>query len=387
MAGFDPVAAHRNAGIPVSGRSWTDFSADGDDLASVIFERCTFSRVRFERTGFMGAVFIDCRFDECTFHDCDLERVQWVECRGALVRITGEATRCVQSTFVSCTFDAIEIEVSADRLVLAESTFARLVFAGPGLSQHAPTFSKLSVDRFDARGARWLYASALEAQLASWSIEGASFEGCAFIEADAAGADLSTVRTERCSFHNSSFDGAVVRSAPGSIFSSCAISGLDATEAALEGALFERVDCEGARFERAHLARAMLVRSQWRSCDFSGAVAPGSAWVGSTFSGCSLRALRAPLSSFRGCIFDGTDATGRVPRALGPAWGGRFPGRGRSHGLPGHHRVAGRTRAGVRRGRACTCRVIAGRRRLPRPNPTRCPKPPRRRAARCSRVF
>ena len=144
MAGFDPVAAHRNAGIPVSGRSWTDFSADGDDLASVIFERCTFSRVRFERTGFMGAVFIDCRFDECTFHDCDLERAQWVECRGALVRITGEATRCVQSTFVSCTFDAIEIEVSADRLVLAESTFARLVFAGPGLSMRRPSRSSAS---------------------------------------------------------------------------------------------------------------------------------------------------------------------------------------------------------------------------------------------------
>ena len=312
MAGFDPVTAHRNAGIPVSGRSWSDFSADGDDLASVIFERCTFTRVRFERTGFLGTMFIDCRFDECTFHDCDLERAQWVECRGALVRITGEATRCVQSTFVSCTFDALEIGASADRLVLAESTFARLAFSGPGLSQHAPTFSKLRADRFDARGARWLYASALEAPLASWSIKGASFERCAFIEADAAGADLSTVRIERCSFHKSSFDRAVVRFAPGSIFSSCALSGLDATEAALEGALFERVDCEGARFERARLERAMFVRSQWRSCDFSGAVAPGSAWIGSTFSGCSLRALRAPLSSFRGCVFDGTDTTGAL---------------------------------------------------------------------------
>ena len=310
MAGFDPVAAHRNAGIPISGRTWSDFTADGDDLASVLFERCTFTRVRFERTGLLGAMFVDCRFDECTFHDCDLERVQWVECRGALVRITGEATRCVQSTFVSCTVEVLEIEVSADRLVLAESTFARLAFSGPGRSQHAPTFSKLSVDRFDARGTRWVYASALEAPLASWSIEGASFEGCAFIEADAAGADLSTVHTERCSFHESSFDGAVVRSAPGSIFSSCTLSGLDAAEAALQGALFERVECEGGRFGRAQLDRAMLVRSQWRSCDFSGASAPGSAWVGSTLSECSLRDLRAPLSSFRGCVFDATDATG-----------------------------------------------------------------------------
>ena len=298
MAGFDPVAAHRNAGIPVSGRSWSDFSADGDDLASVIFERCTFTRVRFERTGFMGAMFIDCRFDECTFHDCDLERAQWVECRGALVRITGEGTRCVQSTFVSCTFDALEIGVSADRLILAESTIARLTFSGPGLSQHAPTFSKLSVDRFDAQEARWLYASALEAPLASWSIEGASFERCAFIEADAAGADLSTVRIERCSFHKSSFDRAVVRSAPGSIFSSCAISGLDATEAALEGALFERVDCEGARFERAHLSRRC-----W--CDRSGdratspapspPGAPGSA-APSPGAACAPFALRSPRS-------------------------------------------------------------------------------------------
>ena len=312
MAGFDTVAAHRNAGIPVSGRSWTDFSADGDDLASVIFERCTFTRVRFERTGFMGAMFLDCHFEECTFHDCHLERTQWVECRGTLVRITGEASRCVQSTFVSCTFDALEIGVSADRLIVAESTVGRLVFQGSGLSQHAPTFSKLSADRFDARGARWHYASALEAPLASWSIEGASFEGSAFIEADAAGADLSAVQFERCSFHKSSFDRAVVRFARGSIFSSCTVSGLDATEAALEGALFERVVCEGARFERARLARAMLVRSQWRSCDFSGAVAPGSAWVGSTFSQCRLRGLRAPLSSFRGCVFDGTDATGAL---------------------------------------------------------------------------
>ena len=312
MAGFDPVAAHRNAGIPISGRAWTDFSADGDDLASVIFERCTFTRVHFERTRFMGAMFIDCRFDECTFHDCDLERAQWVECRGTLVRIAGKATRCVQSTFVACAFDALEIEASADRLVVAECTVALLAFSGPGLSQHAPTFSKLDVERFDARGARWIYASALEAPLASWSIEGASFEGSAFIEADAAGADLSTVSIERCSFHKSSFDRAVVRSAPGSIFSSCTLSGLDATEAALEGALFERVDCEAARFERARLERAMLVRSQWRSCDFSGAVAPGSAWVGSAFSQCSLRGLRAPLSSFRGCVFDGTDATGAL---------------------------------------------------------------------------
>ena len=310
MAGFDPVAAHRNAGIPVSGRSWTDYSADGDDLASVIFERCAFTRVRFERTGFMGAIFVDCRFDECTFHDCDLERTQWVECRGALVRISGEATRCVQSTFVSCAFDALEIGASCDRLVVAESTVVLLAFSGSGLSQHAPTFSKLDVERFDARGARWHYASALEAPLASWFIEGASFEGSAFIEADAAGADLSTVSLQRCSFHKSSFDRAVVRSALGSIFSSCTLSGLDATEATLEGALFERVDCEGARFERARLEGAMLVRSRWRSCDFSGAVAPGSAWVGSTFTGCSLRALRAPLSSFRGCVFDDTDATG-----------------------------------------------------------------------------
>ena len=312
MPGFDPVAAHRNAGIPVSGQSWTDFSADGDDLASVIFTRCTFTRVRFERTGFMGTMFIDCRFDECTFHDCDLERTQWVECRGSHVGITGEATRCVQSTFVACTLDTLEIGASADRLILAESTVASLAFSGPGLSQHAPTFSKLDVERFDARGARWLYASALEAPLASWSIEGASFEGCAFIEADAAGADLSTVRAERCSFHMSTFERAVLRSAPGSIFSSCALTGLDATEAALEGALFERVECEGGRFERARLERAMLVRSHWRSCDFSGAVAPGSAWVGSTFAECSLRSLRAPLSSFRGCVFDGTDATAAV---------------------------------------------------------------------------
>ena len=310
MAGFDPVAAHRNAGVPVSGRSWTDFSADGDDLASVIFNRCTFTRVRFERTRFMGAMFLDCRFDECTFHDCDLERTQWVECRGALVRVAGEATRCVQSTFVSCSFDTLGIETSADRLILAESAFAHLAFSGPGLSQHAPTFSKLGVDRFDARGAHWIYASALEAPLASWSIEGASFERCVFIEADAAGADLSTVRAERCSFHQSSLEHAVLRFAPGSIFSSCAVSGLDATEALLDGALFERVDCEEASFERARLERAMLVRSQWRSCDFSGAVAPGSAWVGSSFSECSLRGLRAPLSSFRGCAFQGTDATG-----------------------------------------------------------------------------
>ena len=312
MAGFDPVAAHRNAGVPISGRTWTDFTADGDDLASVIFERCAFTRVRFERTGFLGAMFIDCRFDECTFHDCDLERAQWVECRGALVRITGEATRCVQSTFVSCAVEVLEIEVSADRLILAESSFGRLAFSGPGLAQHAPTFSKLGADRLDARGARWLYASALEAPLAAWSIEGASFERSAFIEADAAGADLSTVRTERCSFHKSSFERAVIRSAPGSIFSSCALSGLDATQAALEGALFERVECEGARFERARLEQAMLVRSRWRSCDFSGAFAPRSAWAGSTFSECSLRALRAPLSSFRGCVFDRTDATGAL---------------------------------------------------------------------------
>ena len=54
MAGFNPVAAHRDAGIPVSDQSWTDCSADGDDLASVVFERCTFSRVRFERTRFIG---------------------------------------------------------------------------------------------------------------------------------------------------------------------------------------------------------------------------------------------------------------------------------------------------------------------------------------------
>ena len=312
MADFDPVAAHRNAGIPISGQSWTDFSADGDDLASVIFERCTFTRVRFERTVFMGAMFIDCQLDACTFHDCDLERTQWVECRGTLVRIAGSSTRCLQSTFVACAFDTLEIEASADRLVLAESTFARLAFSGAGLSQHAPTFSKLGADRFEARGARWLYASALEAPLASWSIAGASFEGCAFIEADATGADLSTVRAERCSFHKSAFDRAVVRAAPGSIFSSCTLSGLDATEAELEGTLFERVECEGGRFERARLERAMLVRSHWRSCDFSAAAAPGSAWIGSTFSACSLRSLRAPLSSFRDCTFDGTDATAAV---------------------------------------------------------------------------
>ena len=308
--GLDPVAAHRNAGIPVSGQTWSDFTADGPT-----WPRSSSRAARSPGSGSSAPGL-------------------WARCSSTAGSTSAPSTNAISNAPNGWSAGGRSCASPASRLAAfrapsspAPSIRSRSRRAPIGSSSpRAPSrtsHSRAQASRSMRRPSRSSASSGSTPVARAGSTPARSKRllppgPSRDRRSRAVPSSRPTPRaptSARCgpsaaASTSLSFEHAVVRSAPGSIFSSCALSGLDATEAALEGVLFERVECHGGRFERARLDRAMLVRSQWRSCDFSAATAPTSAWAGSTFSQCSLRALRAPLSSFRGCIFDGTDATG-----------------------------------------------------------------------------
>ena len=303
----DPVGAHRNTGVPLTGRSWKDEQLQDDDLAGVIFNDCSFERVRLERLNLEQAMFLNCRFDDCVFADCRLVRTRWLECNGAGVRISGGELS--EPLFSQTRLSRVELAQSGWMLVLAESEFEHLVFDGQGCDQDTVTISGCTFGSVLAESASWRNGTAVGVDLGSWSLENAKFERCSFIRAIGNGADFSKVRFESCNMYQSRLREARLHWAEGSIFAECELSGADFTEASLKGALFSKSNAEHARFARACLDGAMFPGATLVAADFAGAVARQSVWMGADLTGANFEGVDAFRATFRNAVLEDTEVT------------------------------------------------------------------------------
>ena len=296
----DPVGAHRNAGIPLTGRTWKDEQIQDDDLAGVIFNDCSFERVRLERTRLEQTIFLNCRFDDCVFTDCRIVRTHWIECAGTGVRISGGELS--EPLFSQTRLSRVEFAQSGWLLVLAESEFEHLVFNGQGCDQDTPTISGCTFGSVLAESASWRNGTAVGADLGSWSLDNAKFERCSFIRAIGNGVDFSKVCFESCNLYQSQLRGARLLWAEGSIFAECDLSGTDFTEASLKGALFSKSNAGHARFTRACLDGAMFPKATLVAADFAGAAARQSVWMDADLTGANFEEVDAFRSTFRNAV-------------------------------------------------------------------------------------
>ena len=296
----DPAGAHRKAGIPLSGGSWSDRHIIDDDVSGVIFQDCTFERVRLERAALAETMFVGCRFDDCVFDDCRIVDTRWIECTGTGLRISGgELERALIS---QSRLARVAVAQTGSQLVLAQSAFDRLTFDGAGCEQHSPTLSDCTFGAVAAENASWKVASAVDVDLGLWSLDHARFERCAFVRATGRGTDLSNVRFQSCNLYRSDLSESRIRSAEGTIFAECRLAGTDFTEAALDGALFAGSNAAEARFERARLNHALLPKAVLTAARFTGATARQSVWTDADLTGADLEGMDAFRATFRNAV-------------------------------------------------------------------------------------
>ena len=303
MAFKDPYGAHRTAGIPLVGATWSDMHFEQDDLAGVIFKDCVFERVRLSATSLWQTMFVNCRLDDCEFVDCRVFRTQWVECRGSGFRISGGELS--EAVFSKNKLQSLTFEQSGQRIVLDGNEFGRIAFNGAGGDQEGLTVSGGSFESLAAENATWRGATAVGVDLRAWSLHGARFERCSFIQAMGDGVDFSSVRFERCNLYRASFREARIRWAEGSIFAECHCEEADFADADLDGALFAKTQAGKARFGGARLNNAMFPEATLTGADFSGALARQSVWIGADLSGANLERLDAWRSTFRNAVLTG----------------------------------------------------------------------------------
>ena len=301
MAFNDPVGAHRTAGIPLVGATWSDMQFDQDDVAGMIFQNCVLERVRLTGTSLWQTMFVNTRLDDCEFVDCRLFRTHWVECTGSGFRISGGELN--EAAFSKCRFGHLAVQQAGERLVFGESEFDRISFNGDGAVQEGITISGCSFESVDAENAAWRGGTAVGADLGTWSLSGARFERFCFIQAEGDGVDFSSVRFDECNLYQASFREARIRWAKRSIFAECDCERADFADAELDGALFAKTRAPGARFHGARLNGAMFPEATLTGADFSGAMARQSAWAGADLTGASLDRLDAYRSSFRNAVF------------------------------------------------------------------------------------
>ena len=298
----DPYGAHRQAGIPLVGATWSDTEFEQDDVAGVIFTDCVLERVRLTATSLWQTMFVNCRLDDCEFVDCRVFRTQWVECTGSGFRIAGGELS--EALFSGNKLRTLTLEQSGRQVVLAENEIGRVAFNADGCAQEALTVSGCSFESVAAENVEWRGCTAVEADLSAWSLSGARFRNCSFIKAAGDGLDFSDVRFERCNLYQASFREARIREAPGSIFAECCCDGADFAGAELDGALFAKTQAAGARFGGARLNNAMFPDATLTGADFSGALARQSVWTGADLTGANLERLDAWRSTFRNAVLD-----------------------------------------------------------------------------------
>ena len=293
----DPVGAHRNAGVPVTGYSWSDQRIAGEDVAGVIYHDCTFEHVHFAEMDFTKTMFIDSRFDDCVLQDCVINETIWNACRGNRLRIAGGTLTA--AAFADTEIGRLEIDQSGERLALSDCRLDTLAFREDGRSQRYLTMAGCTLGEVLAESAVWHGASAVEVDLGVWRMDHAVFTNCSFIRAQGPGADFSKVRFESCNLYQGAFEGASVRWAERSIFAECALAQADFRDASLSGALFAKSDAPRAAFERAQLDGALFPHAKLAHARFAGASAPMSVWTGADLTAANLEGVNAFRSTFR----------------------------------------------------------------------------------------
>ena len=301
----NPYGAHRTAGMPVVGRTWTDADIEEDDIAGVLFQDCVFERVRLVRSTLEKTIFLNSRFDDCVLEDCTVVETHWNGCTGKSLRIVGGQLR--SAVFAQVKLDRLDIEQSGDGLVLAESEIEQLALSSAGCQQSAMTVSGSKFGALLAENARWQGASAVEIDLTTWRLSNASFERCSFIRAVGNGMDFSDVRFESCNLYQSEFRESRFRAAQGSIFAECELAEADFSEAMLDGALFANADAKQANFERARLAVALFPKATLTGARFGGALASGSVWTDANLTDAQLTSLDASRAVLRNARLDNAD--------------------------------------------------------------------------------
>ena len=304
----DPHGAHRNAGIPVIGSTWRDAEFDGDDVSGVIFQDCVLERVRLRNTALWQTMFVNTRLDDCEFIDCRLFRTQWVGCSGSGLRVRGG--EFAEAVFSDCRFGQVAVEREGDRVVFGSCSVDRLAFNGDGCRQTGLTVSDSTFGVVVAENAAWQSATAVGLDFSCWSMEGATFERCMFVEAGAAGLDLSGVCFESCNLYKGDYSEARIRRAPGTIFAECDCTSVDFAGAELTGALFSKTTAPKARFAGATLNGAMFPDSILVGADFSGAAAVQSVWTGADLTEANFENVDAYRSTFRNGILENTRVAG-----------------------------------------------------------------------------
>ena len=299
----DPVGAHRDAGVPVSGGTWCEQQIRGEDVAGVVFQDCTFERVSFEGVVLEQTMFLSSRFDDCTFDDCRLVDTRWIECRGAGFSIAGGE---LSGALVSqCRLSRIDLRQSGRQLILSESELERLGLSGAGSVQHALTMSGCTFGAVEAENASWKSASAVEVDFRTWSLTNARFERCSFIRAAGDGVDFSTVEFDACNLYQGVFRGARFRHAERSIFAECDLTEADLVDGRLTGTLFAKSRAPGARFERASLDGALFASATLPGAFFTGATAKQSVWAEADLTEANLEGVDAYRATFRNAVLDG----------------------------------------------------------------------------------
>ena len=303
----DPIGAHRNAGIPVVGRTWSDEQIQDDDVAGVIFQDCSFERVRLERVNLLQTMFLNCRFEDCVFSDCQILQTRWINCAGTDLRISGGELS--EALFSQVRLSRLEFAQAGQQVVLAESAFEHLVFNGAGCDQNILTISDCTFGAVAAESATWRNCSAVGVDLSVWSLENAKFERCSFIRAIGNGVDFSNIRFELCNLYQSEFREARFLWAEGSIFAECDLAKTNFTEANLKGALFAKSKAMEARFERACLDGALFPKATLTGAYFAGATAKQSVWADADLTDANFEGVNAFRSTFRNAVLKGANVT------------------------------------------------------------------------------
>ena len=291
----------------VGGR-WCDIEITGDDMAGVIFQDCVFERVRMVDSSFSQAMFVNSRFDDCEFTDCRLFRSQWIDCSGSTLRLAGG--EFAEVVFSDCRFEDLVVEASGDQVVFGSCEINRVAFRADGSAQRRLTVSDCAFRSVGADHADWQSATGVAVDFGVWSLDGAAFDKCMFVEAKAPRHDFSNVRFASCNLYKSDFRKARIKHAPGSIFAECDCTESDFAEADLTGALFAKTLACGARFTRAKLGNAMFPDANLEGADFGGADARESVWSGANLTDANLRGADAYRSTFRGGVLDGAQVAG-----------------------------------------------------------------------------
>ena len=303
----NPVGAHRNAGVPLSGKTWRDRQIDGDDLAGVLFHDCTFERVRMKRVNLRQTSFVDSRFVDCVFDDCELVETLWISCSGTGFQI--ERGRASQLLVSGCKLSRLGFTQSGQQVTLAESSIDHLVFDGPGCHQNSLTISGCTFSEFVVENAVWQGGTLVGLNMDVCSLDGARFERCSFIQSTGEGIDLSKVRFESCNLYQSVLPKGRFSWAERSIFAECDLTEADFSQAALSGALFAKATAPRSRFDRAVLDGAMFPKAILTGASFTDATAKQSVWLDADLTDADLQGMDAWRSTFRNATLKGAEVT------------------------------------------------------------------------------